>query len=221
MADSGLTERLLRHDRSIVLLAIAGVVAAAAAYTVLGIGMPMSAIEMSTMAETRMDDISIPSMLMPAAWSADYASLRLSDVVGDDGGDDAAERCAHRPPLHRPRADARPSRMPPASLDRRLHARLPARLGELQPDRDLACSGCSSCSGLVSPAMMTLTSGLVGGSALLAAAAYQLTPAQARLPEALPQPDRSSSSSAVDRARRVPSRWESSTAPSASAAAGR
>jgi predicted metal-binding membrane protein len=49
MADAPVTERLLRRDRAIVMVAIAAMVLLAGVYTLLGIGMGMSAWEMTTM----------------------------------------------------------------------------------------------------------------------------------------------------------------------------
>lgn len=61
-------EQILRRDRLVVLLALSAVVALAAAYTIMGVGMDMSALTMTRMA------IEMPGMLMPPAqWSAGYA----------------------------------------------------------------------------------------------------------------------------------------------------
>jgi predicted metal-binding membrane protein len=49
MADAPATERLLRRDRAIVMAAIAAMVVLAGVYTLLGVGMGMSAWEMTTM----------------------------------------------------------------------------------------------------------------------------------------------------------------------------
>jgi predicted metal-binding membrane protein len=63
-------EQILRRDRLLVLLALAAVVVLAAAYTVAGIGMDMSALTMTRMA------IEMPGMMMqPAQWSAGYAAV--------------------------------------------------------------------------------------------------------------------------------------------------
>ncbi len=48
-AQAGSVERLVRHDRAIVLTAVGLVVIAAGIYTVLGVGMDMSSIEMTAM----------------------------------------------------------------------------------------------------------------------------------------------------------------------------
>ncbi len=63
-------DNLLKRDRLIVLSGLAAVVLLAAVYTVLGVGMEMSALTMTRMA------IETPRMMMaPAAWSATYALL--------------------------------------------------------------------------------------------------------------------------------------------------
>jgi predicted metal-binding membrane protein len=61
-------ERLLRSDRTLVLVALFAVVALAAAYTIAGAGMEISALTMTRMA------IEMPGMMMqPAQWSVQYA----------------------------------------------------------------------------------------------------------------------------------------------------
>ncbi|MCT8971336.1 DUF2182 domain-containing protein [Microbaculum marinisediminis] len=63
-------ESVLKRDRLVVIAGLSLVVALAAAYTVAGIGMGMSALTMTKMA------IAMPGMAMqPAAWSAGYAAL--------------------------------------------------------------------------------------------------------------------------------------------------
>ena len=62
-------EQILRHVRLVVLLPLSAVVALAAAYTFMGVGMNMSALTMTRMA------IEMPGMAMPPAqWSAGYAA---------------------------------------------------------------------------------------------------------------------------------------------------
>jgi hypothetical protein len=78
------------------------VVVLAAAYTIAGVGMHMSALTMNRMA------IQMPGMAMPpVVWSAAYAA-GLPDVVGDDGRDDGAERRADGPCPRRHPAQAQP-----------------------------------------------------------------------------------------------------------------
>lgn len=50
MIDEGLTERLLRQDRIILLAAIAPMFASACVYTIFGVGMKISALKMTMMA---------------------------------------------------------------------------------------------------------------------------------------------------------------------------
>jgi predicted metal-binding membrane protein len=62
-------EQVLNRDRLVVLFALAAVVLLAAAYTVAGVGMDMSALTMTRMA------IEMPGMMMePAHWTAAYAA---------------------------------------------------------------------------------------------------------------------------------------------------
>ena len=70
MAGATALERALRRDRLIVIGGLAGVVLLAAAYTVLGAGMNMSALTMTRMA------VAMPGMMMqPASWTPGYALL--------------------------------------------------------------------------------------------------------------------------------------------------
>jgi len=69
---AGPVERLVRHDRRIVMLAVLVIVVIAAAYTVLGVGMEMSALEMTRMARA----IGAPMEMGGAtAWDARHALL--------------------------------------------------------------------------------------------------------------------------------------------------
>ena len=61
-------ESVLKHDRMVVMISLALVVIVAAAYTIAGVGMNMSALTMTRMA------IEMPGMAMqPVGWSAGYA----------------------------------------------------------------------------------------------------------------------------------------------------
>lgn len=63
-------ERVLRRDRLIVMAGLATIVVVAVAYTVAGVGMPMSALTMTQMA------VEMPGMMMaPAAWTPAHALL--------------------------------------------------------------------------------------------------------------------------------------------------
>lgn len=67
----GTTERLLRRDRAILLTAMAVLLVLAGLYTVFGVGMEMSALDMTAM--SGMTDM--PAISMPGEWSAGYAVL--------------------------------------------------------------------------------------------------------------------------------------------------
>ena len=68
MEETGLTERLLRHDRVILIAMIAALFAFAGVYTVFGVGMRMSAVEMTAMRD-------MPGSSMSGGWSPGYALL--------------------------------------------------------------------------------------------------------------------------------------------------
>jgi predicted metal-binding membrane protein len=72
MSTSGPVERLVRHDQYIVLVCVALIVMASVSYTVMGVGMSMSAFDMTRMAST----IDQP-MLMDGGlnWAPSYAAL--------------------------------------------------------------------------------------------------------------------------------------------------
>lgn len=72
MNEGGAAERLLRKDRIVVAAALAVLVALAAAYTVAGVGMNMSAIDMTRMARPPGAPMSMP---MAPVWTASYAAL--------------------------------------------------------------------------------------------------------------------------------------------------
>lgn len=59
-------ERILRHDRWIVIIGLLTVVMGAVLYTVFGVGMPMSAVEMTGMRNMA------ANMMMPAPWTSSY-----------------------------------------------------------------------------------------------------------------------------------------------------
>lgn len=67
----GATERLLRRDRAILLTSLGILLLLAGLYTVFGVGMEMSALDMTAM--TGMTDM--PAMSIPSHWSAGYAVL--------------------------------------------------------------------------------------------------------------------------------------------------
>ncbi len=175
MDGDGLSERLLRHDRAIVLLAIASVVATASAYTVLGIGMPMSAIQMTTMADVGPTDMDTDiGMLMPVAWSPRYALLVFLMwwvmMVAMMLPSAAPTILLHTALTRRTAAPHTPATFAATFM-----------LGYLLvwATFSLIATGLQwrlELRGLVSRAMMTVTSSLLGGSILLAAAVYQVSP---------------------------------------------
>jgi predicted metal-binding membrane protein len=61
-------ERLLRHDRMIVAVAVVLLVGVAGVYTLLGVGMNMSAIEMTSMASSMAKPMAMTAHLNPANW---------------------------------------------------------------------------------------------------------------------------------------------------------
>ena len=71
VGDRSLTERLLQRDRIILVALIAVLIVLAGLYTVFGIGMPMSALEMTAMRGMR----DMPGAGVAGVWSAEYALL--------------------------------------------------------------------------------------------------------------------------------------------------
>ena len=74
MGPDGATERLLRRDRTIVIVAIMAMTAIASTYTVLGVGMDMPAYKMTRMPGVR-DAGGMSGATMARAWSPAYAVL--------------------------------------------------------------------------------------------------------------------------------------------------
>jgi predicted metal-binding membrane protein len=71
MAHPGMAERLLRRDKAVLLVLIGVLFALAALYTVLGVGMDMTALKMTAMRAMR----DMPSMGPAGQWSVGYAVL--------------------------------------------------------------------------------------------------------------------------------------------------
>lgn len=71
MADIGLTERLLRRDRKLLIVMVAILFVLASLYTIYGVGMRMTALQMTAMREMR----DMPSLKAPGYWSLGYAVL--------------------------------------------------------------------------------------------------------------------------------------------------
>ena len=71
MSAHGFTERLLRRDRFLLVTLIGLLFALAGLYTVFGVGMRMSALEMTAMSGMR----DMPGVVRPGDWSAGYVIL--------------------------------------------------------------------------------------------------------------------------------------------------
>lgn len=71
MTETGMTERLLRRDREIVVAAITALSVLAGIYTVFGVGMEMSAPEMTAMSGMG----NMPDSNAPGSWSISYVIL--------------------------------------------------------------------------------------------------------------------------------------------------
>ena len=71
MVDASVTERLLRRDKAVLLSAIGVLFALAGLYTVYGIGMNMTALEMTSMRGMK----DMPGPRAPGAWSFGYTTL--------------------------------------------------------------------------------------------------------------------------------------------------
>ena len=79
MSERSEIEQILAKDRLLISMAMFAIFLLAAVYTLMGIGMPMSAVEMTFGSnEMSMKDMStggMSSMMMPAVWSVNYAAL--------------------------------------------------------------------------------------------------------------------------------------------------
>ena len=71
-ADISMVERLVRKDRMIVLLAVAAIVLLAGIYTVMGVGMNMSALNMTRIAQPIGDPMQLGVSVF---WTPAYATL--------------------------------------------------------------------------------------------------------------------------------------------------
>lgn len=71
MAELSLTERILRRDRLVLCVLVGALFVIAAIYTVFGVGMNMTAVEMTAMRGMR----DMPGPDMPGVWSAGYTAL--------------------------------------------------------------------------------------------------------------------------------------------------
>ena len=172
MPDDGLTERLLRRERAILLAAIAAVFAIACLYTVFGVGMTLSAVEMTAMTgKTPMGMAA--SLTMPANWSVTYAILVFFMwwvmMIAMMLPSASPTILLYMALLRRRETVEPPTILATVFLTGYLAvwAAFSALATALQWTLELR--------GLVSPMMMTLTSGFLAGTVLIAAGIYQFS----------------------------------------------
>lgn len=166
-------ERLLRQDRLVLGSVIAILFAVAALYTVLGVGMSMSAIEMTAM--SGMHDI--PGPRAPGAWSVSYAALVFLMwwimMIAMMLPSVSPTILLHAALLRHGNSDQNVTWVSLAFLAGYLLTwagfSLLAALAQWALER----------TGLVSPTMMSLLHSTSGGLVLIAAGAYQFSPLKA------------------------------------------
>lgn len=171
MADpKGLAERLLRQERRVVLALIAVLFALAGLYTAFGVGMPMSALEMTAM--RGMTDM--PGSAAPGRWSAGHAALvvlmwwvMMTAMMLPSVSPTVLLHAALL------RLGARAARVPAISA-----AFLTGYLAAWAGFSVLASATqwALEATGQVSASMMTLTGTVPGALVLIAAGAFQFTP---------------------------------------------
>ncbi len=173
MAGNGAVEALLRRDRAILLCALAALTTLAAAYTVLGVGMGMSAAEMTAGGITA-GGMTGGGMMTPAAWTPAYAVLvflmwwvMMIAMMTPSAAPMILLHAAVKRKTE-PAADAAVLSAVFLGGYLAVWALFGAGATALQWALELR--------GLVSPAMMALTSTALGGLILLAAGLYQFTP---------------------------------------------
>lgn len=167
---AGAVETLLKRDRAILAGGLAALTLIAAAYTVLGVGMGLSAVEMTAMAE----GAGSASMTHPAAWTPGYAALVFLMwwimMIAMMTPSAAPMILLHAAVKRRtqPAADA-------AALSAVFLAGYLAAWG-LFSALATGLQWALELRGLVSPAMLSVTSGSLGAAILIVAGAYQFTP---------------------------------------------
>ena len=170
----GRLERLVRRDRTIVLVSVSVIVLLAAWYTVSGQGMPMSALDMTRMARP----IGEPMAMGPARpWSPAYAALiflmwwiMMIAMMAPSAAPALLLFTALK------RQSSVPDRAPLyglAFLAGYLASWAGFSLGAAALQWGLQPAG------LISEKMMTVSSGFLSAAILIAAGLYQLTPAKA------------------------------------------
>ena len=158
----------------VVITALVAVIALSWAYVLAGAGMGTSAFDMTHMLAAR-DAAEGGMACMTSARSLDARLCRpdVLHVVDDDGGDDAAQRGADDPFVCDGHSQAA-RHWPSLCRDEPLRVWLSRRAGRLQPGRGDPAVGVRAHRG-ASP-MLVATNAILGGSLLLAAGVYQLTP---------------------------------------------
>ena len=165
-------ERLLKRDRLVLVALIGLLFALAALYTVFGVGMRMSAVEMTAMSGMR----DMPGDAPPGAWSAGYAllvflmwwvmmaAMMLPSV--------APTVLLHAALLRGTRGAAAPA-ISTAFLGGYLAVWAAFSVLAVTAQWGLEAAG------ILSPTMMTIVSTVPGGLLLIAAGAFQFTPLKA------------------------------------------
>jgi len=167
------TERLLRRDRLVLVALIALLFALAALYTLFGVGMRMSALDMTAMSGMR----DMPGGAAPGAWDAGYtllvflmwwvmmAAMMLPSV--------APTVLLHAALLHRTGGAAPAPAVSTAFLGGYLAVWAAFSVLAVAAQWGLEAAG------ILSPTMMTIVSTVPGGLLLIAAGAFQFTPLKA------------------------------------------
>ncbi len=173
MSADGLTERLLKRDRLLLVTLIGTLFALAGLYTVLGFGMDMSALRMTAMRGM----MAMPGDGVPGAWGVGYtflvfimwwvmmAAMMLPSV--------APTVLLHAALLRKGSSAAAVPALSTAFLAGYLVTWAAFSVAAVAAHWALEASG------LVSPKMMTLVATLPGGLVLIAAGVYQFTPLKA------------------------------------------
>lgn len=170
MTETGLTERLLRKDRWIVIAAIAALFALCGLYTVYGVGMHMTAIRMTAMRGIA----DIPGVAAPGVWSVSHAILVILMwwvmMVAMMLPSVTPTVLLYAALMRRGRNAARVPAISSAFLGGYLGAWAGFSIVAATTQWTLEAAG------LVSATMMTLTDSVPGALVLVAAGVFQFTP---------------------------------------------
>lgn len=165
---AGAVEAVLRRDRAVLAAGLAALTLIAALYTVLGVGMRMSAVEMTAMAGGPISEV-----MAPAAWTPGYAALvflmwwvMMIAMMTPSAAPMILLYAAVRRKAE-PGVDAAALSGVFLAGYLAVWALFSALATGLQWALELR--------GLIAPGMMTLTSRALGGAILLAAGLYQFT----------------------------------------------